>query len=190
MGRTRGKLNEAKFFLQELEKDYMKHPECDYYLSAFFSSARSVAWVMRNEYDSVEGWEAWYDARKPTSDEELLLTIANRIRVRTTKKGPLETRGQIAIHVPPQPAIRKLEQGLKELAGKPLKVAFRPLRSEDSRAVAVGEESVQFTGRLEKVYRVLDEFPDDDILELCREYVSVLEALVADCESRFALQDT
>ena len=77
MSRTRAKLNEARFFLGELERTYYEYverlellsknnpepPVCQYYLSAFISSARSVMWVMRSEYQNLGGWEEWYQSR-------------------------------------------------------------------------------------------------------------------------------
>ena len=53
--RTKHKLEEAKFFLEQLRANYGKLKKFDYFLSAFISSARSVTWVMRNEYSSVPG---------------------------------------------------------------------------------------------------------------------------------------
>ena len=59
MNHTQRKLDEAQFFVDELERTYYeivvgkfatdnpKPPVCNYYFSAFISSARSVLWVMR-----------------------------------------------------------------------------------------------------------------------------------------------
>jgi hypothetical protein len=84
--RTNHKLGEAKFFLDQLTPNYGKLKKFDYFLSAFISSARSVLWVMRNEYDAVPGWEAWFDARKPNTEEEALLKARTKFELEQKKK--------------------------------------------------------------------------------------------------------
>lgn len=56
---TRHKLNEADFFLCELERNYLNYPDFEYFLSAFISSARAVLWIMESEYNSIKAWRTW-----------------------------------------------------------------------------------------------------------------------------------
>jgi hypothetical protein len=96
--RTSRKLEEAAFFLGRLAENYGKLKRFDFYLSAFISSARSVLWVMRNEYCGVDGWEDWYQARQPSDEERALLRGTNNLRVRLEKIAPLETLSGITFN--------------------------------------------------------------------------------------------
>jgi hypothetical protein len=92
--KTREKLEEAKFFLEQLEADY-KSARFQYYLSAYISAARSVTWVMRHEYNDVVGWEEWF-SKKP---EEPFLKQTNALRVQAVKKGSPELHFRVAFRV-------------------------------------------------------------------------------------------
>jgi hypothetical protein len=190
VGKTRGKLDEAQFFLRELEKKYPECPESNYYLSAFFSSARSITWVMQNEYHDIEGWKAWYDAREPTSDKQLLLAAANRVRTRATKEEPLRTGRQVEIHPARQRGRKKALNRLEEMiaSGGEFDIEISP--GERLPSAIIHENRVTISARLKVVGLALDEFPNEDALEVCKAYLSLLEELVTECERRFGLGDT
>jgi hypothetical protein len=195
VGKTRGKLDEAKFFLQELEKHYPKCPESEYYLSAFFSSARSITWVMKHEYHDTEGWQAWWDGRGFTSGEELLLTATNKVRTRATKEEPLSANEVVMVRLPEQNGRKKVQGRVLELGEKMAASGgqgeFEWGRYKGKAAVrfTVGDESVIFPyDRMEPGLR-LDELPEEDALEVCKQYLALLEELVTECEGRFGLGD-
>ena len=52
---TRGKLEEAQFFLSHVERTKGKHPDFDHFLNAFIGAAHSVTFVMQAEYGHVAG---------------------------------------------------------------------------------------------------------------------------------------
>lgn len=182
MRHTRHKLDEAAFFLKKLHDHYFDHadgfargevstPTFSYYLSAFVSSARSVAWVMRHEYVDVPGWQEWYDAKVPDEDQEALLRIFNQLRVRSEKTEPL-------------------------IPGHALKFADDPgVPPRDSRMPklevtisAVGEPNVRIAGgELAALLWTLDEFDGEDILRPCQRYFELLSLMVDECESKFGI---
>jgi hypothetical protein len=124
MTNTQHKLNEASFFLGKLEQDYLKHPDFDYYLSAFISSARSVLWIMRSEYHTIEGWEDWYISKKPDQDEELFLKRVNEIRVRSEKITALKTGSGMSVLIPKESLSQELKDAMKGTANKHVKVTL------------------------------------------------------------------
>src|SRR5687768_518490 len=95
--KTRQKLEEAKFFLDQLEPNYGKAKKFDFLLSAYISAARSVLWIMRAEYGAVPGWQTWYASHKTTSEERALLKGTNDVRTRTLKREPLSTLASITV---------------------------------------------------------------------------------------------
>lgn len=187
MGRTRDKLSEAQFFLQQLEQHVFSHPVFNYYLSAFISSARSVLWVMRNEYHDISGWEQWYSSKVPTADEDILLRSINDVRVRSEKKEALHTRYQVSFHVAKEDLTDELRKFFEENAGKTVRVTIEEVATR-KHATQVDTNIARFFGGFEAMYRVIDEFPDEDVVLICRRYYSLLEQVVIECEAKFQAQ--
>jgi hypothetical protein len=186
MKATRNKLDEAHFFLQQVETNYLQNPAFDYYLSAFISSARSVLWIMRSEYHDVSGWESWYESRKPTLDEELLLKKTNDIRVYSEKKGALKTNFQVSINISKERLTEELRHALEKLPfGKKLTITVAPIDGEWESSTRTEKDSIEFVGNLDKVSRALNEPFDDDTLDACRKYYHFLEQIVFECETHF-----
>jgi len=94
--RTIEKLEEARFFLERAREHANVSVEqavaagapaaLRYYLSAFFSAARSVTWVMRHEYGACPGWEEWFESKKASEGGRQLLTQTNEARIETVKR--------------------------------------------------------------------------------------------------------
>lgn len=184
--RTRLKLEEAEFFLQQLERSYGKQRKFDFYLSAFISAARSVGWVMRSEYHEVDGWAAWRQARPSSDEERALLRGTNAVRIRTTKQEPLQTMilkvGEI--HVPPEfeervsAAIAASPDGMLSYRVGGVPGAHYAELELDGTVLRFPAEGVE-------IQRSLDEFPGRQILEVCRAYYEYLATLVRECAERF-----
>lgn len=187
MGHTRNKLSEAAFFLGKLEQAHFEYPEFNYYLSAFVSSSRSVTWVMRSEYLRVDGWQGWYDARMPTSEEAILLQKFNDVRVRTEKVEFLETSFRVTFHIPKEYFTDDLEEFFSQNAGKQAKLIVTPVENEAhlSELIEPDEEHVTFHATFEEGYRAINDFPDEGILAACKSYYALLGKLVDECESLF-----
>ena len=164
MGITTEKLSEAKFFLEQIEANYLEHPAFDYFLGAFISSARSVLWIMRSEYNDIEGWESWYKSLEPSTSDEALLQKINVARIRTEKH----------------------RQELESMVSKTIEFSMRPVSVQDNLAdLSPTNNGVNFIGEIESIYRVLGELGDDDVLVVCREYFATIKNVVFECENRF-----
>jgi hypothetical protein len=64
MSATRGKLQEAKYFLQRMEEVQADRAAFKYNLSAFLSAGRSVSFYMQKEFKRTPGFEEWYAAEQ------------------------------------------------------------------------------------------------------------------------------
>jgi hypothetical protein len=185
-GRTRKKHDEAKFFLDLMESNFGSFPDFNYYVSAFISAARSVTWVMRAEYQTKEGWEAWYDARQPTIVDDKFLKDANELRVRSVKSEPVQTNVRVTLDIPLDEVTPELREFFHSL--KPAQLAQMLLvKEEDVKNRKLGGRQVLAFGEVTKTTMYVDEFPEHDILELGRKYVAELEGLMQECESKFPL---
>lgn len=199
MNRTESKLEEARFFLSELERTYYEYleefkgplskantpPKCQYYLSAFISSARSITWVMRSEYLHVNGWQEWYDSKKPNIDEEVLLKKMNAIRVRSEKSNPLNLGYSIAfIENSTEISQPSLDESLSEWRGKRYHIKFERILDKDE-SISTKDRFFQIEAEISSFFWTIPEFPDKDILTICKQYFSFLETIVAECKSHF-----
>ena len=90
------KLNEARFFLNHLEKvpvdrdDPTNHMEATYYFSAFASSARSITFVSNKTMTRVPRFESWYkkkqDELRANRTAKLMIEIRNEIEKEGSKR--------------------------------------------------------------------------------------------------------
>lgn len=186
MGKTTDKLDEAEFFLKQIEANYLEHPTFDYYLGAFISSARSVLWIMRSEYSNIAGWESWYESLEPSTSDEALLQKINTARIRTEKQAPIKTNFRVDLTIPKEQVTEELRQELENLINKTVEVSVKP-SVENENFVGLPRKSgeVNFKGMIDNVYRVLGELGDDDVLAVCKEYFTVIKGVVFECKSRF-----
>jgi hypothetical protein len=168
-----------------MEKNYTEHPAFDYLLSAFISSARSVLWIMRSEYSQVEGWEAWYDSKKPNADEETFLKIINEVRVHSEKKELLKTTFQVIFGIAKEQVTEELESALNECAGKTLDISVTIASEAPEPIPSIDGDAIRFLAKLDQVQRALKDFSDTDAVAICKEYYSILEGIVVECENYF-----
>jgi hypothetical protein len=184
--RTSRKLEEAKFFLDQLAPNYGKAKKFDYFLSAFITSARSVLWVMRNEYNDVEGWEEWYERRQPNEEEQALLRGTNEVRVRIEKIAPLNTLSTIAFagHITAGDQER-IRTAMKKTAGKRIPVRATGTLESSAVEMELDGEWVRFEAVEVIPRRELDEFPGQNILDVCNRYFAAVSSVVRECSERF-----
>lgn len=179
------KLKESKFFLNKMKEEYTVDPDFIYYLSAFISAGRSILWVMRNEYVHIDGWEKWYNSKKPTEEEDrILLKKINDIRLRTVKTKTLHTATRALFDVDKEGITEEIKEYLQSLGNK--KISFTiALNEGDKDKTRLDENGVTFTGKIDGFFRKIEDFPEEDILKVCERYINNLEELVLECEKEF-----
>jgi hypothetical protein len=52
--------------------------------------------------------------------------------------------------------------------------------------IVVSEKGIAGHMKLERAFIMLDDFPGEDILDVCKRYYSMLEELVLECERQFS----
>jgi len=160
-----------------------KYTEFDYYLNAFIGAARSVNWLMKAEYGSVPGWLQWYEAQAPERDEQQLLAAFTKLRNRSQKQEPLETKAVVVMHFPPESVTPDFKALLERGVGKRFEVTVYAV-PEDGDTSKIPSTAV--LGTVAEVGRRLDELGEQDVLDACGKYVAALARLVDDCEAEFA----
>jgi hypothetical protein len=188
--KTRSKLEEARFFLSKLkDKENWDGNVISYYLSAFISSSRSALWIMRCEYKSVSGWQAWYDLLKPTTAQAGFIKKITDIRNRSEKEGPLQVGGKVVLRISKEHMTEELKTFLKSNVNKPFVVALAdPAQVEVTKAnVDLINNRASSLVKLDKVFFTLNEFPNKDVITVCNRYFNLLNGIVRKCESLFGI---
>lgn len=184
MSRTIRKLEEARFFLALLEESIVKHPDFDYFLSAFVSSARSVTWVMKSEYKDHSGWLEWYNSQKPDDVELKLLKSMNDLRVRSEKFAPLETKSAVVMHIPPEENTPELRAMLSGQVGSRFQTWIYKVPDSGSKELPneIPAGATVVVGTFEGIEHHLPELHDQDVISACRLYLQSLELLANESE--------
>jgi hypothetical protein len=184
---TRDKLNEAIFCLKlmrnTLSSSYATleqgRDEFRYALNLFLSSARSVTWIMKSEFDKVPGFDSWYADKEAKMRSDSTMKFLLEQRNISLKQKPVQPHGNTKITISehltvsdswvviehyPDGTQKKFEsQSEPPLPPKPTEVTT--------------EQSWYFS-----------ELPEgnNEVVAVCEAHISKLEQLVNECESKFA----
>jgi hypothetical protein len=132
---------------------------------------------MKAEFGKVPFYKAWHDGRKLSEEETRVFKRINDLRVETNKIKPVRTRPIVAttVEVPPGLDYRKyLNQQITVNISAPDKDGKQTMSFVDK---TTGET---FTGPIED-YRIVNQLSDeDDLLELCENYMSIIEGIYSE----------
>lgn len=188
MHRTKLKLAEAAYFLERIRAHYhdvLTYSDIQlpvplaYYVSAYVSAARSVTWILRAEYQAVEGWEAWWRAQVPTADQAEIMSVFTEIRNRSQKAEPL--RPVLHLHA------GDVDEPTSEPLPLPGNYTVTLVRVSEDDSVADDPPVVVPLLRLEMN---LPEMGKRDLYNACQAYLQILDDLIARCEATFGVPGT
>ncbi|QPC47562.1 hypothetical protein [Mangrovibacillus cuniculi] len=182
MTHTSSKLNEAKFFNKLLKDHYLKYPDFNYYLNAFLSSSRAVTWVMNSEYDKTKGYHEWFENEKPSDEIHGLLKKINDLRIQTNKIKPVRANPNALFTIDETTITDEIREQLIKIDKKKVSITLSVASAASDEK---SNDEITFKGKIENVFNSVDEFPDENILEVCEKYVEELERVVLECEKRF-----
>jgi hypothetical protein len=169
MTRVEYRFAAARYFLQQLQSKKPKPPEFDWLIEAVIFTARTAAWLMKAEAHNSSAFQAWQISNPPDTETAALFKKITVIRNRISKVEPARTRAVIKAHLNPPPELLAMIQ-----AGEQFRVWASPdgkrhiMESMDGRHRAEAENVVE--------YQSLDEFPVENVLDVCERYIVVLEA--------------
>lgn len=185
MHRTKLKLREAVYFLEKIRAHYhdvLTYGDIElpvplaYYVSAYVSAARSVTWILRAEYQAVEGWEAWWQAQVPTAEQARVMSVFTAIRNRSQKAEPL--RPILRLHA------GDADEPTTELLPLPGNYTVTFMRVSEDDSVSDDPPRVVPLQRLEMG---LPELGETDLYTACQAYLQILKDLVSRCEATFGI---
>jgi hypothetical protein len=151
-----------------------------YNLSAFLSAARSVTFIMQKEFDKVPGFAKWYSIQqdKMRADEKMKILDAKR---------------DVTIHRESVRPHACVEVSITEHITVTDSVSVTVIRADGTVEQQNSINSIHpspppaptETESAVKWRWYFDEAPYTDVITVCKEYISKLESIVAECERLF-----
>ncbi len=178
MSATRENLQESEYFLGLMTLTQAERDTFKYNLSAFLSASRSVTLIMQKEYDRISGFKQWWSEKQGKMRHDDAVKLLNEKRVTTIHTQPVRPRAQVDITIKEHVTVSdSVSIVITHADGT---VDRRESEPTPPPVPAKTESNIEWRW-------YFDELPKKDVLTLCKDHVAKLDALVKECESRFAL---
>lgn len=172
---TQEKLEEAKYFLHQMESDLINISHFKFNLSAFLSAARSVTFIMQNEFSEMKGFSDWYGSQQKKFEKNPLMKMMNEKRRISIHQVPIRPRKET--HVTHHDQVT-LTDSLTAFV----------LHADGSAEIRQSEPKQ--TEKIDKIdpevkhLWYFDDFDSKDVITLCTEYLDLLKNIVSECQSK------
>jgi hypothetical protein len=171
MTNTRDKLNEAKYFLEEMKRVFSEPDKFRYTLAAFLAASRSITLIMQNEFSGKDGFKDWYSQKQIEMRNSSVLKYLHRQRnivhhEHPMLQYPISITGQSFSNTDMQIAVSGTGSNLDLSIGLLSFPAIKP--------------SLSVTYYFDDITN-----KDKDVIAICQEAINTLEAIVIECESKF-----
>lgn len=171
MTNTRDKLNEAKFFLEKMNRTLSDPTSFRYLLTAFLATGRSVEQIMKEEFAGKLGFSDWHAQKLIEMKNDPTLKYLFKQRNITQHERPVL---QYPIDVVNQTS-----------DGSEISVFLSGTGTDLSASIHLMDSLSKHITTSAKYYFI--DIPDKgkDILTLCQEAIDTIESIVKECESKF-----
>jgi len=177
MTSTKEKLLEAKYFLERMIENRANRDAFKYNLSAFLSAARSVTLIMQKEFGNVLGFADWYAVQKSKMATDDKMKILDDKRDVTIHQEPIRPRAHVFVSITDH--INVTDSVSVHVIRADGTIERHNSTPSPPPAPNETESTVEWRW-------YFDEIPNIDVIEVCREHISKLESIVAECERLFS----
>jgi hypothetical protein len=177
---TREKLQESKYFLESMTETQSDRDAFKYNLSAFLAAVRSVTLIMQTEYGGVPGFKKWWAEKQDTMRSDGAMRLLNEKRRMTVHVQPVRPHAKVNVSITEHITI-------SDSASIVITHADGTVERQESEPEPKPSSVPPRTETTTEWLWYFDELPEKDIVVVCKEHISKLDALVEECESRFAL---
>ncbi len=176
MTRTRDKLNEAKHYFQALRQTQAIRDEFIRAFSAFVSAARSVTYVMEDEFSRAAGFADWYRDKQAWMRTQPVLNFMNEMRVENLHRSDSRPTMRVTIPVGGQSVSIESELEVVHPSG------VRELAEPERIITAPPGTVVRWILYREPFSERKPDSAAYEAISASEEWVTQLEALVDECE--------
>ncbi|MBI4430962.1 MAG: hypothetical protein HY587_04550 [Candidatus Omnitrophica bacterium] len=166
----RDKLNEARYFLNTMIEKANDWDAFRFNLDSFLSVARSVTWIMAKHYAHFDGFQEWLKPKQVEMSRNPLMKYFTEQRNQTVKQRTITSSLPVTV---------------REEGKDPVSIYFIDGTGGTSQPLSLNLAPREKTG---SIYYFSD-FPEKDVVSLCRDYLLEVEKVVEDWESRFQRED-
>ena len=175
---TRQKLLEAKYFLGRMIENQAERDAFKYNLSAFLAAFRSVTRIMKKEFDKIPGFTEWYSKREEEMETNARMKLLKDKRNITVHQQPVQPSAHVNVGLGGTVTLTSSLSATIIRAGGT--VEQHNLKSPKLPPTpAKMETPIQWRW-------YFSEITDIDVVAVCQECMTKLEAMVAKCEQRFS----
>ena len=137
---------------------------------------------MNNEYNKVVGWKEWYDSTDTDKEKALLLKGIVDMRNRSLKIEPLQIKEDFLVG--DKNTKFNLYDEMQPFVGKKISFTIEATGKEEKACRISDGNSLTLKGQLTKILSV-EEFKNEDVLEVCQQYFCWLKETVETCIQKF-----
>jgi predicted P-loop ATPase/GTPase len=183
-GSTRHKLEEARFFFDEMKRNLEDDKIFSFYLSAFITAARSIIDnFMQKEFKNITGFTEWYQSKQEIiqSDD---FKFFNQMRVATVHTNRIKPNKEVYMGITESPISVTDSVDVKVVRAGYL---VEEHSSQDTKKTDTLSEPLEknVSASSKAVKRHFKEYPEKKLDELCQRYLQDLTKLVDECEQQF-----
>lgn len=169
MTNTKDKLNEAKFFLEEMIRVSSEIDKFRYMLTAFLAASRSITQIMQKEFSERAGFTEWYAQKREEMKRSPILKYLHEQRIITFHQRPVL---QYPIGV---------TQQITDSAG--INIFLSGTGSNLIQYSVLANLPIIQPSITVKYY--FDDIKEKDVITICQEAVNAIESTVTECEAKF-----
>lgn len=171
MTNNRDKLNEAKHFFEEMKRVSSDPNKFRYELTAFLAASRSITLIMQKEFSDKTGFTEWYVQKQNEMKNNPILKYLHRQRNISHHEHPVL---QYPISITEQSS-----------SGTGMRIVLTGTGSSIDLSSGLVTFPMIYSATTITYY--FDDIPrDKDVITICQEAVNALEAIVVECETKFA----
>lgn len=181
MGKTTFKLEEAKYFFNQMKNNIKNRQALEYNLSAFLSSARSILYFMEKEFKN----ENWF-ANITNKFNSYLKKDVNFKYFKEKRNLTIHEKPVIpAVELSAEDTIKITDNMTIDVVDKNGNIIAKltPTSKPDDKGLIKTKDE---KNQQPQVFWIFDDRPDEDLFELCNQYLIKLEELVIDCEKQYS----
>ena len=174
------KLDEANFFLNKAKLSLTNPIELSFYLSAFFSAARSVTFVLQKELKNNKNKKFlnWYKEKQIAIGKDKILQLFNRLRnITIHEKGGVLFNRKVNLTI--NENIRTNDCVNFSVIRKGKIIRASPAQIDEKLSLQVNTNSTPETIDVEVF---LDNAPNEEGIKLCSQYLIKLYDLIHEAE--------
>ena len=178
MTNTKQKLLETKYFLERMIENQAERDKFKYNLSAFLAAFRSVTMIMQKEFNKVSGFANWYQVQQEKMKADDKMKLLNTKRTMTIHQQLVQPRAHVNVCITEHISLTDSASIIVTRADGTIE-RYDSTPPEPPPTPAKTETTAQWRW-------YFDEVSDSDVVTVCQECMTELEAIVSECEQRFS----